>query len=199
MAENDGGASKKEGLEVTQSASVSIVPEILEAVRQEGNQVNINILLQRVSEHEDNPDKMLEQTEKVLALAQKFEDHRLNSFQKRADAIIDVKTRDPDEIEKRNNNRARRCLKFVVAAGALGGFIGAGLCVVFSSSIVLAGMFATGGALSLAMLGPMATGESVSSNDVVRIVSAIRGALGGSQESQKTGNQQQQQRGKKHR
>ena len=75
MAENDGGTSKeKEGLIKAESHGVSIIPEILEAVRQEGNQVNINILLQRVSEHEENPDKMLEQTEKVLALAQKFEE-----------------------------------------------------------------------------------------------------------------------------
>src|SRR6266516_823762 len=97
-------------------------------------------------------------------------------------------------IEKRQNNRTRRYLKFIIASGAIGGFGCAMLCVILQTSIVLAGMFATGAALSLAMLGPLASGESVSSNDVVQIVNAIRGMMSRSEDASKDQDQQRKRR-----
>lgn len=153
-----------------------IVPEIVEALRQERiGQINVNILLQRVTEHHEDPDAMIVRTEKMLALAEKYEQSRLKSFRERADAIIDVKLRDPDEVEKRHNNWARRCLKYTVGGMSLVAFGAAVLCVWMGAGVVLTGLFGCSGALGLAMLGPMATGESVSSTDIVRIVTAIRG------------------------
>ena len=57
-------------------------------------------------------------SKKILEVAQKYEDAKVENFKRMADAIIDVKIRDPDELEKRRNNRMRRCLKGIVG-GAL--------------------------------------------------------------------------------
>lgn len=155
----------------------AVVGEVVEALKQERiGQININILLQRVTEKHEDPDVMLERTEKMLALADRYERDRLKAFQERANAIIDVKLRDPDEVEKRHNNRARRCLKYAVGVMSISSLAGTIYCVAVGASVVLAGLLGCAGALGLAMLGPMASGESVSSTDIVRIVNAIRGA-----------------------
>jgi hypothetical protein len=176
MADDRGNADAPDSPRET--SLQTIVPEVLEAVRSEGtSQVNINILLQQVSEREPDPDRALEQTARIMVLTRQFEEHRLQAFKERANAIIDVKTRDPDEVEKRRNNRVRRCLKFILGAMVPILFGGAIACVLWGGSVLVAGMLSVGGAVSLAMLGPLATGESVSSTDVVRIVNAIRGMI----------------------
>ena len=47
------------------------------------------------------------------------------------------------------------------------------LSVATGGPIVVTGLLAAIGVVSIAMLGPLASGESVSSNDVVSIVSAL--------------------------
>lgn len=174
MAEKTNGAAADQPI-VT--VDTSLVPEVIEAIREERvGGININILLQRVTEQHEDPDAVIVRTEKMLALAEKYEQSRLKAFTDRANAIIDVKTRDPDEIEKRQNNRARRCLKYAVAGTALTMLGAAVFSVWIGAGIVITGLFGCAGALGLAMMAPMATGESVSSTDVVRIVNAIRGA-----------------------
>lgn len=159
------------------SDNPSLVPEIFEAIKQERiGQININVLLQGVTAGEKDPDRLIASTERMLELADRYEQNRLRAFRERADAIIAVKQRDPDEIEKRNNNRARRCLKYSVAGMSVASLGIAVVCVIMQAGVVITGLFASAGALGLAMLGPMATGESVSSTDIVRIVNAIRGA-----------------------
>lgn len=103
-----------------------------------------------------------------------MEDHRLKTWQQRAQAVIDVKSKDPDEIEKRQNNQVRRGLKITVGACAVLGCGGAVVGAIVGAGIVVTGMLATIGAISLAMLTPLASGESVSSNDTVRILEAVK-------------------------
>jgi hypothetical protein len=156
--------------------AMSLLPEVLAAVKQDQvGQININILLQQVTQRAGSSEEALERTESLLKMAQRYEDHRLKAFQARADAIINVKQRDPDEIEKRLNNRVRRWLKCFLAIAAVVGLGGAAVAAAYGANIVLTGMLGSAGALSVAMLGPLATGESVSSTDVVRIVQALRG------------------------
>jgi len=177
MSQRDVSDSVPERVDGSIALDASVVPEVVSAMREERiGRININVLLQRVTEHHEDPDAVIARTEKMLALAEKYEGNRLRAFTDRANAIIDVKTRDPDEVEKRQNNRTRRCLKYAVGAMSFAALGGALLCVWTEANVVLAGLFGCSGALGLAMLGPMATGESVSSTDIVRIVNAIRGA-----------------------
>jgi hypothetical protein len=152
-----------------------LLPEIVEAIRQEGARVDVNVLLIQLVKRVADPDDIVGQSEKLLEVAQKFEDHRVANFQKMANAIIDVKERDPDELEKRRNNRVRRALKGVVGSCAVTAVIGAGLSVWLGGGIVVTGLLVAIAAVSLAMSGPLASGESMSPNDAVRIVHAVRG------------------------
>jgi uncharacterized membrane protein len=173
-----GDDDKKSALELAKkSTQDAILPEILEAIRQEGAHVDVNVLLVQLIQKSKDTDNIVEVSERMLAAAQKFEDQRVENFMRMADAIIDVKNRDPDEQEKRRNNRMRRGLKVVVgtcAVGCLGGGIS---CVLYGGSMVVTALLVAVGAIALAMSGPLASGESMSSNDVVRIVSAMKGML----------------------
>ena len=156
-----------------------LASEIAEAVKREaGGQININILLQQVTEKEKNPDRALEHADALIRLSERYEDHRIKTFQARTQAIIDAKANDPDEIEKRSNNRVRRQLKAVIAGCAITGIGGAIVSAVIGASMVVTGLMASVGVVSIAMLGPLASGESISSTDVVRMVNAIGDLVG---------------------
>lgn len=156
-----------------------ILPEILEVLRQEGaSQIDINVLLVNIVQKVANPEEIIARSREMLAVAEVYEASRLRAFQARAEAVIDVKNRDPDEIEKRRNNRVRRVLKGVVAGCALGGIGGVIASIYFGGSIVITSLLASVTAISIAMLGPLASGESVSPSDVVRMVSALKGLVG---------------------
>ena len=182
MGKADGGSGPKpegeKGALVKRTQDL-ILPELLEAIRQEGAHVDINVLLVQLVQKTDDPDAIVENSEKMLAVAQKYEEKRVENFMRMADAIIDVKNRDPDKVEKRRNNRMRRCLKGVVGACALGGLGGGAAVVALGGSIVVAAALLAAGSIALAMSGPLASGESMSSNDVVRIMNALRTMLPG--------------------
>lgn len=151
-----------------------VLPEITEALRQEGSHVDVNVLLVQLINKTKDPDAIILNSEKMLAVAQSYEEARVENFRRMADAIIDVKNRDPDELEKRRNNRMRRCLKGIVGGCSLVGLGGGIAGILAGSNIVVVGALLMAGCIALAMSGPLATGESMSSNDVVRIVSAMR-------------------------
>lgn len=164
-----------------------LAPEIVEAVRGEtGGQININILLQQVTEKEESPDRALKHADALIKLSERYEEHRLKTFQARTRAIMEAKANDPDEIEKRSNNRVRRQLKAVIAGCAVAGVVGAISSAVVGAPIVITGLLGVFGVVSVAMLGPLASGESISSNDVVRMVNAI-GSIAGRRTSPKRG------------
>lgn len=138
-----------------------------------GPTINVNVLLLTVARKADSSEEALRHAQRALEIAKKWEDHNVEVFAKRTEALIDYKSRDPDEIEKRRNNRTRRCLKYVVAVcgvAGLGGMLG---CVIAGASIVVTGIAGVLGAVCLASLAPLASGESVTSRDVVDIVRAM--------------------------
>lgn len=150
------------------------LPRVIEALRQEGAPVDVNFLLIQMAQKTQSPHEVVESSRQMLAITREFEQQRVENFKNMADAVIDVKMRDPDEVEKRRNNMMRRCLKGLVGSCAVvglgGGIVGATL----GANIVVAALLIAAGGLALALSGPLAAGESISSNDVVRIVSALR-------------------------
>lgn len=107
-----------------------------------------------------------------MEIAEKFEQKRLQAFRDKVQAVIDAKTRDPDEIEKRQNNAVRRGLKVLIGVLALlaitGGLVGAAL----GGNLIVVALALLIGAVGVAMMGPLASGESVSAADVVQIIEA---------------------------
>lgn len=157
----------------------SLAPEIVEALKIEGNaQININILIQKVAEKAQTPEMALQHIDTAIELSRKYEDHRLDTFRARTRAIIDAKENDPDEIEKRLNNRTRRQLKGVIATCAVVGIAGALVSAAVGGGIVITGLLAAFAGVSIAMSGPLASGESISSTDVVRMVQALGDVIG---------------------
>ena len=151
-----------------------LIPEITEALKQDKGQVDINVLLRVIVEKSHDPEHILQYSKQLLQVAEQYEVHRLNAFQQRAEVIIDIKNRDPDEIEKRQNNKVRRGLKITVGICSVVGCVGTVASAVMGASIVATGILATIGGIALAMMTPLASGESVSSNDTVRILAAVK-------------------------
>lgn len=144
------------------------------AEQQSSGRIDVNVLLRVVVEKAQAPEVAIESAKAMLDIAERFEDHAIRSFQKQVAAVIEAKRTDPDEVEKRRNNRARRFLKYVVAGLAVGGVIGAIAAIASGAGVVVSGGLLCVGAVGLACLAPLASGESVSSNDVVRIIEAFK-------------------------
>jgi hypothetical protein len=167
-----------EGLGISKrAASEILLPEILAAAKQEGAKVDVNVLLIQLSQKSQTPDELVLNSERVLDLARKFEDHRLESFKKMADAVIAVKNSDPDELEKRRNNGMRRRLKGVIATCVVASLASCIWVATMSGNVVLASLLGGVGMMGLGALVPLASGESVSSNDVVRMFAAMSSFL----------------------
>jgi hypothetical protein len=164
------------------------VREVVDAIRQDkSGQININILIQQVSEKSHNADEILSQTERAMALAKKFDEDRLESFVNKANAVIEAKLRDPDEIQKRQNNRVRRCLKLSIGGMAVLGVLGGLATVALGGGLVVATLLLLIGAVSVAMMGPLASGESLSASDVVQILQGMGTLVPGNSGSKKEG------------
>lgn len=158
-------------------ASAHVVPELLEAIQREEGRIDVNVILVQLVQKSENPEAFVEKAERVLAVTQRFEEQRVENFKRMAHAVIEAKTADPDEVDKRRNNRARRALKLTVAGVMVVSVVGAVTNAAAAGGIVLTGLFVIIGALALAMAGPLATGESMSPMDVVRIVKAFTEVL----------------------
>src|SRR3954470_14295474 len=151
-----------------------IIPQLVEAFRKGGAPLDINVLLVQVIRKTHDPVEALESSRQLIAMVKDIEQERVENFRNMANAVIEVKQRDPDEIEKRRNNKMRRLLKGLVGACAIGGLGGGIAGVAMGANLVVTSLLVAAGCLGLALSGPLAAGESVSSNDVVRIVSALR-------------------------
>ena len=163
----------------TAEVGAALAPEIVEVLKgASSGQININILLEQVAANEHSPERALKHADALIGLSAMYAEQRLTAFQARTRAIIEAKASDPDEVEKRSNNRVRRHLKLAIAGCALAGILGMLLSVATGGPIVVTGLLAAIGVVSVAMLGPLASGESVSSNDVVSIVTALGRVLG---------------------
>jgi hypothetical protein len=145
-----------------------ILPEVLPATR---NRVDVNIFLFQVAQRVD-PSEMVATTRQMFELINEFEHKDVELFKARADALIDAKTRDPDEVDKRKSNAVRRVLKIVVAVlAAVMLFGGIGIAA-YQGSIVVAALLISSGAVGLAMIVFLATGESLTASDLVRVITA---------------------------
>ncbi len=120
-----------------------------------------------------DPTVALENIEKMLAITAKYEDQKLEQFKRKAQAVIELKTNDPDEIQKRKDAFSKRVLRYVLAGCALLGLGGGVVVASMGGSMFVAGMLIVIGALPIALIGPISAGESVSVRDVVRVLKAL--------------------------
>lgn len=177
-SESRKAGDSSEKLQTTGQGS-ALPQELVEVLKGESSRpININILLQQVAEKENSPERAMDHARELIGLSERYEDRMLEVFQARTRAIIAAKTDDPDEIEKRLNNRVRRQLKIVLAGCAVAGMTGMLLTVATGGPIVVIGLLAAIGVVSIGMLGPLASGESISSNDVVSMVTALGRVVG---------------------
>lgn len=160
----------------------SIPSEIIQATR---GRLDPNVILIQVTQRVE-PAEMVEAARQVFGLIEEYDQRDLELFRARTNALIDARIRDPDEIDKRKNNATRRSLK-----GALVGLstvsLGGGIAVALvGGPIVVAALLLAAGGLGIAMIGPLASGESVTSNDVVRVITAMQRKLPSDPQQQET-------------
>jgi hypothetical protein len=156
----------------TAKSPTVLPPEMVEMLSK--TTINVNNLLIQISEKTQDPKEFIKDSKELLEIAKGFDEQRLTQYRSFGEAAISLKTRDPDEVEKRRNNRARRFLKYVVGGGGVLGIAGGlvGL-LVTSIPVAIAGLLLATGAVCLTLSAVLASGESVSTNDVVNIVRAV--------------------------
>ncbi len=176
----------KSALEAKAIEAASILPpELAEMVRSQ-TIINVNNLLVQIGNKTTDPKEFIKDAKELLEIAKAFDQQRLDQFKNHTEALIGVKMRDPDEIEKRKNNRTRRFLKYVVGSGGVVGLLGGiGGLAVTGIPVAIAGLLLASGAVCLTLSAVLASGESVSTNDVVNIVRAVRGLAESSRAIQK--------------
>lgn len=168
------GAPKRDASSLAKTAQDVLIPQLVDAFRKEGAPVDINVLLVQVIQKTHDPEEAVEKSRQIMTMVKDIEKQRVENFSNMAQAVIEVKLRDPDEIEKRRNNKMRRILKGLVGVCAIGGLGGGIAGVAMGASLIVTSLLVAAGALALAMSGPLAAGESISSNDVVRILNSLR-------------------------
>jgi hypothetical protein len=179
MAEDEKKKDDKALEQKPTQAPTVLPPEFVEMLK--GTTINVNNLLVQIGNKTQDPKEFIKDSKELLDIAKAFDAQRFEQFKKHGETIIDFKTRDPDEIEKRRNNRARRFLKYLVGGGGAVGIVG-GLASLWIPGVPLAiaGLLLASGAVCLTLSAVLASGESVSTNDVVNIVRAVRGLAEGS-------------------
>lgn len=156
---------------------VSLPAEVIQALDASTSNVDVNVLLVQLIKKESSSTEFLAQSKEMMEIAKEFEEWRLSNFKERTNAIIDAKTRDPDEVDKRANNGARRFLKRLIGILALLALlaVGAGLWQGVPAMVMV--MLLAVAALSITFAGVLATGESVTTENVVQVLREIgRGA-----------------------
>lgn len=172
---DDGGAGGKppkgKGSD-EDDARAAIVRASSDLERPPTSRVDINLLVINLTQKSESTEETVESVRQTLEVLREWERFELDTFKERTDAVIDAKRRDPDEIEKRKNNGVRRGLKWCVAGLAVACLAGtvwaavAGLTVVATVLGIVTG-------LAVAGLIVLASGESVSASDVVKIFNAL--------------------------
>ena len=118
-AEADPSGPASASIELAEIAKTAIVngnglEEFAKASR--ATTVNINMVFNAVSQHQEDPAKWAETMTTILDVTKKAQDQELNFFERQAAAIITAKTNDPELIDKRANSQSRRVLRYAVAA-----------------------------------------------------------------------------------
>lgn len=144
------------------------LPEILPP-EQPGLNANLIIInmIQRV-----DPEDITRTVEHTLQSIGNYNHNQFEEEKERAEFTLDLKKRDPDEIEKRKNNATRRALKWFIALCSglsIVGSVGAA----FAGSTVASTMLGALGVVCISSLAPLAAGESMSASDIIRIIKAV--------------------------
>jgi hypothetical protein len=147
-----------------------IPPELLKEAR---SRVDPNVFIVQLGPRID-PHEMVSVTKAMLNVFQEDEERSLRNYIARSNAVTENKLKDPDEIEKRKTNGNRRLLRCVVALLACV-MLGGGLAYsMLHGTVVLAGLMLTIGGMALCATALLASGESVTTTDLVRIANAFK-------------------------
>lgn len=139
--------------------------------------VDANPIIESITRQAIDPEHLLELTEKALALVQKNEAERLKNYATYVQTVIAAKQSDPDEVDKRENNKFRRGQKALVATSGAFAIIGAVVCAALASSYVLTSALMVIGLLLLVITAITSSGSEISTGDVVRLMNATRRML----------------------
>ena len=167
--------TKKENKLPAPSEKDIVLSEVVEAIRtEEAISIDINVLLVQIVEKVNTADEIIEKTQQILSIARDFDQQKRDDFVKGAEAIIKLKTQDPDEIDKRKDSRARRFAQHVIAGCAILGIVGGVISATLGGSVVTTGILLAMGGLAIGILGPLAGNQPVTAGDVVRMIGAFR-------------------------
>lgn len=163
-----------------QVSTASLPAEVIQALDASTSSVDVNVLLVQLIKKEPSPAEFVAQSREMLDMVKELEEWRLSNFKQRADAVIDAKTRDPDEIDKRANNGVRRFLRRLIGILAVLSLLGAGVGVWQGAPALVTTMLMAVVALSTSFAGVLAMGESVTTEEVVRVMREVsRGMVKG--------------------
>lgn len=155
-----------------------VTAEFIKVLREQNPDINVNLALTQIHNN-PSPSEIITVARELSEINTNTEERRLVNMKKRFDLMVEYRTNDPDEIEKRANNKVRRWLKHTIPLGSFASIVASvGVLLANASALPVALVLACGGVVGLIASIPLASGESVSSGDLERIFSALAGSVG---------------------
>ncbi len=136
-------------------------------------QININLVVQQFTEKTNDPDIAVKKIDELIELKRKYDAYELETLKNRGEVIIELKTKDPDEIDKLKGSANLRGMGWMCFGIAISCFGGAIAVAVAGSYAVLMVPLAAAGIFALAIAGALASGETVRSRDAAHILQAL--------------------------
>ena len=145
--------------------------------------INITFALSQLAKNPESADGLISHLRQIDALNADTEKRQIENRERYLKILQDHRLRDPDEIDKRKSNDTRRFLKKTIAGTAsacIFGCIGTAIAMSLSHSyslMLVALLLGTGGLALLLSVIPLASGESMSSGDVERLLASGANAI----------------------
>lgn len=136
-----------------------------------------SIVLARVTPSED---QLLALSAKMpdpgayLETLERYSERRILREEKRAAAFLELKRKDPDEIDRRADSATRRLLQESLAFCAVLCVLGVGLSVCLGAGILVLAVLSGVTVVVVAQLGMLASGEAVTAQAIGSVLEKLR-------------------------
>lgn len=137
------------------------------------NTINLNVILNQAIQYNHKPDDILTVAKGLADVNLDTMKRQIEIMDQHAQMVRRHRTEDPDEVDKRKNNQTRRILKLASTGAAFVMILAAIVCLMIDRSfpfILVPLILAGGGAVTVVSMIPLASGESVSTGDIERLI-----------------------------
>lgn len=177
----NGESSVPENLALEPVADEPREPVPSEPARSRSFHIDLDSFMSELGQAGVAPEDYVQHVARAVELNHQIEVQSLDLYERRLMILSRHRERDPDQIDKRRNNAARRILKYSLALFAVLALTSAAVSLVLtvwlrgaltSSLLAATILLSSCGSVAMAACASLASGESMSSSDFERLIDA---------------------------